>query len=245
MFFRFSIFFLAVLFAVNLWASANYEKYASWFGIIFSLALVAVSRIIVKRWKFVVLPIVLVPGSVFLLSLIDSESQARIFIFLSSVVFYLTILAGWRLRQYEKDETAKAMYNVATVTALFFWYAASLGWYLNIAAPAWGLMLVFAVVTFFVSLVSFFVNQVEQSKRLIYSVFLALLVSQVIWVQNFWPFGYLTTSAITLIIYYVSWSIILNYFLKKTTFRAVLFDVVFLLGSTTLLLLSTKWYPAI
>lgn len=245
MFFRFSIFFLSILFAVNLWASVNYEKYASWFGIIFSLLLVIIAKMIVRQWKFAILPVVLILGSVLLLSLIDSELQARVFILFSSLVFYLTVLAGWRLGQYAKDETAKAMYNVATITALFCWYAASLGWYLNIAAPIWGLMLVFAVVTLFVSLVSFSVNQTEPSKRLIYSVFLTLLVAQAIWIQNFWPFGYLTTSVITLIIYYASWSIILNYFLKKTTFRAVLFDIMFLFGSTLLLLLSTKWYPVI
>ena len=245
MFFRFNIFFLAVLFAVNLWASAGYEKYAGWFGIVFSLALVIAAKAIVKRWKFVVLPVILVPGSVLLLSLVDSPVQMRLLILFSALVFYLTVLAGWRLEKYGRDETAKAMYNIATVTALFCWYAASYGWYLNIPVPIWGLMLVFSVVTFFVSMVSFSVNSIEPAKRLIYSVFLALLITQAIWVQNFWPFGYLTTSVITLIIYYVSWSIILGYFRKNASFRAILFDLAFLFGAVLLLLLSTKWYPVV
>lgn len=245
MFFRFGIFFLAILFAINLWTSVTYISYSGWFGIVFSLILVLIARIISKRWKFTLLPLILVPGSVFLLSLIDSTTQIKVFIFFSSIVFYLTVLAGWRLSQYEKDETAKAMYNIATITALFCWYAASYGWYLNIPVPIWAIMLIFSIVTFFVSLVSFSVNQIEQAKRTIYSVFLAFLIAQAIWIQNFWPFGYLTTSVITLIIYYVCWSAILNYFRKKASFRAIVFDVIFLFGSTILLLLSTRWYPVI
>lgn len=245
MFFRFNIFFLAVFFALNLWASISYGQYASWTGIIFSLALVIAARTIAGRWKFTILPLVLVPGSVFLLSLIDSETQMAIFILFSSIIFYISVLAGWRLKQYERDETAKAMYNVATIAVLFFWYAASYGWYLNIMAPLWGLMIVFFAVTFFVSLVSLAINQVDRPKRLIYAVLLALITVQSIWIQNFWPFGYLTTSVITLIIYYVNWSIISNYFLKKTTFRTVMFDVAFLFGATALILLSARWYPVV
>ncbi len=245
MFFRFSIFFLTLLFAVNLWTSVNYLKYSSWFGIVFTLVIILITRIIVRRWKFTVLPIVLVPGSVFLLSLIDSVSQIRAFILLTSLVFYVTVLAGWRLRQYPRDETAKAMYNIATITSLFLWFAASYGWYLNIPVPVWGLMLVFSLVTFFVALVSLTVNQIDPSKRLLYALFLALLSAQVIWIQNFWPFGYLTTSVISLIIFYVAWSIVLNYFSERTSTRSIAFDVIFLVSSVSLILLSTRWYPVL
>jgi hypothetical protein len=245
MFFRFSIFFLGILFGLNLWASAVFEGYSSWLGIVFSLVVLIAARLVVSKWKFAVLPAVLIPGSVFLLSLIDTEFQAAMFTVFSSVVFYLTVLAGWRLNQYERDETAMAMYNVATIAALFFWYAAAFGWYLNIPVPVWVVLAVFVVVTFFVSAVSLSVNQIEKSRRLLYSLFLSLFVAQSIWLQNFWPFGYLTTSVITLIIYYVSWSAVVAYFQKKLTFRAVVFDVIFLLGSASVILLSTRWYPVV
>lgn len=247
MFLRISILFLSVLFAANLWLSVNFGSYAGWFGIVFSLALVIAARLIVKRWKFAVLPTVLVPGSVLLLSLIDPVAEMNLFILLSSIAFYLTVLAGWRLAQYEKDETAKAMYNIATIAALFCWYAASYGWYLNpsISLPIWALLAVFSVVTFFVALSSFAINQINREKRLIYSVFMVFLVAQTVWIQNFWPFGYLTAGSITLIIYFVGWEIILSFFLNKLTARAVLFEIIFLVGSIALVLLSTKWYPVI
>lgn len=247
MFLRFNILFLSFLFAANLWLSVNYAGYAGWLGILFSLAIIVAARIIVGRWKLTVLPAVLVPGAVLLLSLIDPPLEMDLFIFLSALVFYITVLAGWRLYHYEKDETAKAMYNIATVAVLFCWYAASYGWYLNpsITIPIWLLLAVFSVITFLVSLVSFSINQVDREKSLIYSVFLATLIAQIIWIQNFWPFGYLTSSVIALIIYCVGWEMILSYFLKKLTARTVLFEAAFLAGSVALILLSTKWYPVV
>jgi len=104
---------------------------------------------------------------------------------------------------------------------------------------------VFSAITFLVSLVSFSINQVDREKSLVYSVFLAILIAQIIWIQNFWPFGYLTSSVITLIIYCVGWEMILSYFLKRLTARTVLFEAIFLAGSVALILLSTKWYPVI
>jgi hypothetical protein len=197
------------------------------------------------RWKYVVLPAILVPGSVFLLFLIDFPSEIRVFSVLVSIVFYFSVLAGWRLVQYEKDETAKAMYNLAMIATLFLWYAATFGWYLNVAFPIWALMVITAVVTFLAAYSDFTANQLEADKRLVYSVFLATLVAQTVWIQNFWPFGYLTMGVITLIIYCVGWETILNFFLKKLTVRTILFEIIFLVVSIGLVLLSTNWYPVI
>jgi hypothetical protein len=197
------------------------------------------------RWKYVVLPAILVPGSVFLLFLIDFPSEIRVFSVLVSIVFYFSVLAGWRLVQYEKDETAKAMYNLAMIATLFLWYAATFGWYLNVAFPIWALMVITAVVTFLAAYSDFTANQLEVDKRLVYRVFLATLVAQTVWIQNFWPFGYLTMGVITLIIYCVGWETILNFFLKKLTVRTILFEIIFLVVSIGLVLLSTNWYPVI
>lgn len=245
MFLRFNILFLSLLFAANLYAAANFESYSTWIGIVFSLVLVISARLIVGRWKYSVLPAILVPGSVLLLFLIDIYSYKRFFAFLASAVFYFVVLAGWRLKQYEKDETAKAMYNLAAIATLFCWYAAAYGWYLNVALSIWVLMTIFASVTFLVTLVLFSINQISFQKNILYSIFLTILITQVAWVQNFWPFGYLTTAVIALIIYCVGWEIILDHYFQKTSLRAILFEILFLVGSIAIILLSTKWYPVV
>jgi len=245
MFLRFNILFLSLLFALNLWLSVSYAGYSGWLGIVFSLALVAAAELVVARWRHLVLPAILVPGSVLLLFLIDLPSEMIFFSVLATAIFYFALLSGWRLKHYERDETAKAMYNIAMIAALFVWYAAAFGWYLNIAFPVWVLLLAVASITFLAAHASFFVNQIEKEKRLIYGLFLAILVAQTVWVQNFWPFGYLTTSVITLIIYFVGWETTLTFFLKKLTSRAVFFEIMFLAGAVALVLLSTRWYPVI
>ncbi|MDD3487176.1 MAG: hypothetical protein PHF35_02235 [Candidatus Moranbacteria bacterium] len=245
MFLQFNTLFLSFLFAANLWAAATMASYSTWFGIVFSLIIVIWAKLSVGRWSHLILPAILVPASVFLLFLIDSPGEIRLFFILSTVVFYFSVLAGWRLKQYERDETAKAMFNLATIAALFIWYAAVFGWYLNVAFPIWGLMVIFAVVTFIAAQSSFFANQIDPKKRLIYSVFLAILIAQTAWIQNFWPFGYLTTSVITLIIFCVGWEIILSFFQGKLSARVIFFEILFLVGSAALILFSTKWYPVI
>lgn len=247
MFLRINILLLSFLFAANLWLSVNYEGYSGWFGIIFSLVIIIASRLVTKRWKFTVLPALLVVGAVLLLSLIDFPIEMNAFILFSSMAFYVSVLGGWRIFHYEKDETAKAMYNIATIAAVFCWYSSSYGWYLNpgFSFPVWMLVAIFSIITFLISFVSFSVNQIDAGKRLVYSVFMTILIAQVIWVQNFWPFGYLTTSVIALIIFFVGWEMILNFFLRKFTVRTVVFEIVFLVVSASLILLSTKWYPVI
>jgi hypothetical protein len=248
MFFRFNIFFLSLLFAANLWAAENFVSYSTWIGIVFSLVIIILARLLVGRWKYLILPAILVPGSVLLLFLIDSSTEVRVFSVLATVVFYFSTLAGWRLKQYEKDETAKAMYNLAMIGALFLWYAATFGWYMNsdsASFPIWSLMVIMAVVTFLAAQSSFSVNQIDSKKRLIYSVFLTCSIVQTVWIQNFWPFGYLTTSVITLIVYFVGWEMILSFFQGKLNARTVFFEILFLIASTALVLISTKWYPVV
>lgn len=224
---------------------STYPDQILWLEIGFSLITLIGVRIISRRWKYFTLPFFIIFGSVLLLFLIDSTAEKRTFAVLSVGIFYLTILASYRLGRYDKDQTAKAMYNLAIFATLFCWYAASFGWYLNLAVPVWILMVIIAFVTFMLSNVSMRVNQlkINSIQRFSYAIFLAFLMAQTVLIQNSWPFRYLTTGVIALIIYYASWDIIRNYFLEKLTTKKVVFDAVFLLGAVIVILLSSKWYP--
>src|SRR4030042_4892345 len=119
MFLRFNVLFLSLLFALNLWVSTNYAGYSSWVGVVLSLALIVSAGLVVVRWQYLIPPAILVPGSVLLLFLLDLPSEMVFFSILAAIVFYFALLAGWRLKQYERDETAKAMYNIAVIAVLF------------------------------------------------------------------------------------------------------------------------------
>lgn len=247
MIWEFSVFFLSLIYFGVLWFAYNNPANFIWPGLVFFLVLLGGVKLISRRYFYFTLPAILALGSILLLPLIDSLTEAEVFMVISAGVFYMAILSSYRLGRYIKDKTAKGMFNLAALAALFSWFAAGYGWYLNIQMPIWLILVVFAVVTFLVSYVSFRVNELDLNahQRVLYAVFLAYLIAGTIWMQNFWPFGYLTTGVITLIIYYSGWDLISNYFLKKLSLRKLFIDILFLVGATSLLLLSTRWYPAV
>lgn len=247
MIWEFGVFFLSLLNLAALWLAFSYPSQAFWFVGIFAVVLLVGVRLIAKNFRFFFLLIFLILGALLLLPLIDSSAQAKAFIVLISGVFYLAILAGYRLRKYDKDQTAKAMVNLAALSALFCLYTSVYGWYLNIEISVWYIMAIFSVVTFVISYISIAINKLEINRyqNVLYSIFLAYLVAGAIWIQNFWPFGYLTTGVIALIIYYTGWDIIRNYFIGKLTTRKIIFSLIFLAGTASILLISTKWYPVI
>lgn len=244
---EFGVFFLSLVNLAAVWLVYDYPNQFFWIMGIFALVLLAGVKAIAGKFRFFVLPFFLTLGAVLLLPLIDSPAESKTFIVLAAGVFYLAVLGSYRLGKYDRDKTAKAMLNLATLTTLFYWFASSYGWYLNIALSIWIIMFIFAIVAFFVSYQSFLVNQLalNRHQRIIYSVFLAYLMAGAIWMQNFWPFGYLTTGVIALIIYYSAWDLIRNYFLENLTIKKIIFNSFFLAGSVLLILLSAKWYPAV
>jgi len=247
MLWKFSIFFITLLYFGALWIALIRPDAFLWEGISFLLVLLISMKWISQKYLHFTIPAFLFVGSILLLPLIDSQDQTRAFLFLSSGVFYLAVLGSYRLGKYEKDLTAKAMLNLAALSALFCWFTAVLGWYLNVAMPAWIIMIIFAAVTFPVSYALLGINElkINRSQRILYSVFLSYLMAVTVWFQNSWPFGYLTTGVITLIIFYSGWEIIRNYFLNKMTLKRLMFSIIFLVGTASLILISAKWYPAV
>ena len=244
---EFGVFFLSMIYWATLGLVMKYANQIFWLEIGFSLVALIGIRIIAKRWKYFILPLFIIFGSVFLLFLIDSVAEERTFAVLSAGIFYLTVLASYRLGKYDKDQTAKAMHNLAVFATVFCWYSAAYGWYLNLEVPVWILMAIVALVTFAVSYLSFVINQlaISRNQRFLYSLFLAYLMAETVFVQNSWPFRYLTTGVVALIIYFASWDVIRNYFLDKLNPRKVIFNAVFLSVAVALILLSSKWYPVV
>ncbi|MFA5926465.1 MAG: hypothetical protein WC831_06110 [Parcubacteria group bacterium] len=247
MLWEFGVFLLTAANLAALWLVYDYPSKVFWILGIFALIALIGTRVIAKHLRLFLLLMLLALGAVLLLPLIDSPAQAKAFMVLASGIFYLVALAGYRLRKYAKDQTAKAMINLASLAVLFCWYASVFGWFLNIEISVWYVMAVLAVVTFLVSYVSIVSNGLglNYHQNILYSVFLAYLISGTVWIQSTWPFGYLTTGVIALIIYYAGWDTVRNYFQGKLVSRKVAFNLIFLAGSVSVLLLSTKWYPIV
>ncbi|NTU66754.1 MAG: hypothetical protein HGB08_02395 [Candidatus Moranbacteria bacterium] len=199
-----------------------------------------------KKLRFSILPVLFVISSAALLYLVGLPYEQQIFIFLTTFMYYMMLLGIYRLERYEGDQTARGMNMAATSTVIFFTYAGFYGIYLNFMVPLYLLMLSYLVVTSLVTYQHFSIIKSED-KRLVfaYSFLLGLLMAEMIWTMNFWPFGYLTTGVIALILYYMLWDTVQSYFLNLLSRKRVVANAIFFSFLILLVLLTSKWTPVI
>lgn len=237
----FSLFFLCGLEAIVL-----KPEFARMVVAILFLISLYEGRKIGTKWKFSILPVFFTLSSVALLYLITLGFEQQIFIFISSAMYYLALFSAYRLGLYEKDQTARGMNMAATAATIFFTYAGAYGIYLNFLVPPYFLMLIYLLVTLFVSYQYFSIIRIGSNKAVwLYSFLLALIMAEIIWTMNFWPFGYLTTGVSALILYYVLWDLAQSHFLNLLSKKRVVANMVFFSSLIVLVLLSSKWIPVI
>lgn len=249
MFLKLRLFFYSLLFFLSLEAIIFVRSETNWVIAITVLLLLFSLREgknIGTKWKFAVLPFFFALSSVALLYLIGLFYEQQAFILLASGMYYLAIFGASRLGAYEKDQTARGMNMAATSTTIFFAYASAYGLYLNFLVPLYVLMLAYFLITLFVSYQYFsIIGPGQENTVWLYSFLLSLAMMELIWSMTFWPFGYLTTGVIALILYYMLWDIIQCHFLdilsqKRAISSAVLFSFLVLI-----ILLTSKWIPVI
>lgn len=217
------------------------------FYIIFCLVLMAMFQgwKIGRKWKFSIVPIFFVISSVSLLYFITIFYEQQVFIALAVTMYYFSLLGAYRLSQYEGDQTARAINAAATVATIFFTYAASYGLYLNFLVPLYSLMLAYLLATLFLSYQYFSIIQSDKKLAWAYSLLISLAMVEIVWTINFWPFGYLTTGVVALILYFMLWDIIKSYFLNILSKKRITFNLIFLLMLLIFVLASSKWIPVI
>jgi hypothetical protein len=198
-----------------------------------------------KRWIFSIIPFFLALSCIGLLYLVSLNLEEQIFIILSSLIYYLGLYGTNRLGLYAKDQTALAMLVAALTVTIFFSFSSFYGIYLNFLVPTYVLMLAYFLVTFLISLAYFFLIQNDKKMVLIYSLILALIMSELIWTMNFWPFGYLTTGIIALILYYILWDLIRSHFLNILSKKRVVINLLFFFLLIISVLITSKWLPTI
>jgi len=101
--------------------------------------------------------------------------------------------------------------------------------------PSWLLLLSLAVLCLIISKFLFKLAWIE-------NLVLCLVLMEISWVLCFMPLGYLTQSAVLLIIFYVVWDIFKNQF-KSGFMKIIIGDLIFGGVLLALLLLTNKWMP--
>lgn len=205
------------------------------------LSIVA-ARQLSNRLVAAYLPSVVAFSTPLLLSLIDSGIQQEIFIWGASVLYYFALLSIYRLNSAPEDQTARAMQNMVALGSLLFGYAGSYGLYLNFEIPLWLLMLVFFFATFLVSFQTL-LSVVSGRRRmaLLASLVLGIVFAELVWLLHFWPFGYLTTGMVTLLLFYWLWRVAFDVLRKQFSQKQFLVESLLLLALLVLLLATSPW----
>jgi len=245
MFFALPVFIYSLLFLLGLEVIVFWEGGIIAAVIILTVISFLMARKIGKRTSCCIIPSLFALSSLAMLYLIDSFIERQVFVLLSASLYYLGLLGLWRLKSYDKDQTARGMIAASATTVVFFFYTASYGIYLNFLIPLWILMLSFFIVTTAVAYQ--YLRIINDKKRIVwsYSIALGMVMAEVAWVINFWPFGYLTTGVIVLMLYYVFWDLIQSYFLNILSKKRVVANMVFFSLLITLILFTSRWLPVV
>ncbi len=247
MIFHFTVLFWSCVFSAGLWFVAQRDVALEWswylaaIGPLVFISLVSARRI-THRITDAALPILLSVTDPILLSLIDAPIERDFFVVISGVIYYICLLALYRLRFAPTDQTAQSLLSITVMTAVFFFYSGIYGFYVNFNFPLWGLMVLFFFGTVAVSYQTFLHRERHDRKRvLLYSLVIGLVMGECAWAFGFWPFGYLTTGAIALIFYTIFWDIAFISFCGELSMKRAVLRILFLLALVLLLLASTPW----
>lgn len=202
-----------------------------------------------KKMRYAIIPVLFSISSVALLYLIGIPYERQIFIVLASAMYYLALFGSHRLAEYSGDKTAKGMIAAVALASMFFVFASAYGLYLNFLVPLYWLIIAYLLPTLLVSYQYFSVLEETPSSKgekdvWANSFLLSLAMAEIIWTMSYWPFGYLTTGAVALIIYYVLWEAIRSNFLGTLTKKKAIFSLSMFLVLVAMVLLSSKWMPA-
>jgi hypothetical protein len=204
-----------------------------------------ISKKISRSLLMLPVPIFFVTGSFALLYFIQSRWQQHFFILICAFVYYFIHIALYRLRACKKDQTALGILSAGNVATIFLIYAVAFGIYLNFAIGLWFFMTVIIIITMTMGFQYFFLINDDKMTVLSFSLILAFIMAELIWVLNFWPFGYLTTSVSALAFYFVFWDIIQCHFLQKLSKRRIVANMIFLGVIVAIVLSSTRWLPIV
>jgi len=204
-----------------------------------------VARSVSRRISMTPLPMLFVISTIGLLYFAQSGKQQQTLIAICTIGYYFIHLALYRMRVYQKDQTAHGLISAGSIATIFLFYSTAYGIYLNFDIPLAIFMLVMMLATTIISFQYFWIINRDKKNVLNYSLVLGLVMAEIVWVLNFWPFGYLTTGAITLIFYYVFWDLVQCHFLNELSKKRVVTNLVFFGVLVALVLSSTQWLPVV
>lgn len=187
------------------------------------------------------LPFAIGFSSIGLLFFIDNVDEKRLFGLLIALLFYAALFGIKRIRKNPFDMTARSIFSAALIATIFLFYSVVYGFYINFNVPLWLFLLAHFVFVMMVTFVSLRAYSSDYRRIILYSAVIAFAMMQLVWMSNFWPFGYLTMAVVSLVFYYVLWDLVQMEFLELLSKRRILVTLVFCVILAVAVLFSTQW----
>ncbi len=214
-------------------------------GIIFGSALLSIAFFagynVGKKVIYAFLPLATTTASFGLLYFIDNLGEQQIFGGLVAALFYMVLLGIKRICKNPFDMTARSLFSATLIATVFLFYAVIYGVYINFNIALWLFILthfVFMTCITFVSLRSY---SSDRYRGFLYSVVIGFAMIQLAWMANFWPFGYLTMAAISLMFYYILWDLVQMVFLQTLSKKRIIITIIYCVVLSITVLLTTQW----
>jgi len=196
------------------------------------------------------IPLLLVLGSLPLLSLMDTATVRYIFIILLAIIFYFELLVRERLRDFPSDKVAIPILNTTNFIVFFIWanlIFASFIYFSEKVFPLWVMITISALISFLVSkdiLKHTLFSQMQKVKMTeinLASFLIALVTSEVTWALAFYPLRYRSSSIILLSSFYLAFVSVLAFLTKEEKRGKLAKDIVIALIATAIVLVTSKW----
>lgn len=217
----------------------------TWYSLsllVFVMLSLTSSRKLTGKWYPAFLPSVVSFGTLLLISLIDIHFEQQVFVWVTTLLFYMSLLGIYRLKLIPTDQTARALLTSAALASLFFTYAAAYGLYLNFDIPLALLMLVIFLVSSVVAFQTlYWAGQDNSRVVLLSSLALGMVMGELIWGVHFWPFGYLTVGSTMLTLFFLMWRLMFDLLRESFAWKRFYVETIILVLLLVLLLVTSPW----
>ena len=177
-----------------------------------------------------------------LLIFVDSVVAQQSITLIASVLLFLSMREYRNFDQGKEKLSARSVLFMAHFAGIFFFFTVSYAFHVNISIPQWFLMGAFFFFPFLISAHSFLLTQPGNARlALIYAFIMGIVFMQLAWIIHFWPFGYLTTGVIMLVMFYTLWDLFQSHLEGDIRYQRFLANILLLVVLSSIVLLSSPW----
>lgn len=176
-----------------------------------------------------------------LLLFIDDTLKQHVFSVIAGCFLFWMLWGYHRWQEGPLVGMTKSILSAITIASAFLFFSVLTGTLINYSVPVWAFMGLMGFGSYL--LMHQYLSSIIRGNPHIkmYSVAVGIFFVELGWIIQFWPFGYLTTGVILLILYYVLWDVLSSYTEGVFTRSRAWADVSVLIVLVLMVLLTTPW----